>query len=84
MALVKLISGQGIELSAEKGAAIWQVMQGELEGSKEQQAFCATVQNVYLNRYNSDLPMSYIQARQHIWRQMDASKPLPTARKDWE
>jgi hypothetical protein len=74
VALIKLNSGQGLEVSPEKGHAIWQVLHSELEGTEEQQAFCTTVANVYLNRFRDDLPASYVKERQHIWASMDAGK----------
>lgn len=77
MALVKLLNGKGIEMPHEKAAGIWLVMNGDEPGTPEQQAYCETVQNVYLNRYNPDLPESYILARQRIWAQMDARGSMP-------
>lgn len=83
MALVKLLNGKGIEMPHEKAAGIWQVMHGDIEGTPQQQAFCETVQNVYLNRYNPDLPESYVLARQHVWASMDARRPMPKPQSHW-
>jgi len=68
MALCKLASGQGIELTAEKGLAIWQVLQGQVEPTPEQEAFCMKVTKIYLNWHNA--PLDYLLDRLSILREM--------------
>lgn len=49
MALIKLHSGKVQPITHEKAAAIWQVMQGEIDGTPEQIKFCDQVKDIYLD-----------------------------------
>lgn len=61
MALVRFNDGTPERsVSADEGSGIWQVLNGEVDGAPEQQAFCERVSRVCLNWHNA--PDSYIKA----------------------
>lgn len=68
MAYVKLTNGQTKMISRIKSHEIWSVLNGEKEGTKEQQAFCANIDKIYLNRHTA--PQSYIEAHWDILKSM--------------
>lgn len=68
MAIVKLSDGSQRILNNEQATALWQVLNGEVEPTKEQEAFAARVDKIYLNRHKA--PKSYIDAHFDIIRQM--------------
>lgn len=61
MAIVKYLDEKDEVITAEVGAMIWKVLNGELEPDEEQQAFVEKVKTVHLNFRNA--PDSYIKAR---------------------
>lgn len=69
MAVVKLSDGNQLTMSHERALVIWQVLNGEIEGSEEQITFCSKVAKVYLNRYKA--PDSYLSHYAEIFRKMD-------------
>lgn len=73
MALVKFFDGRGVELSAEKGLAIWQVLNGQLEPTHEQEKFCEKVLKIYLNWRNA--PDDYVLDRLPVLRSMYKATP---------
>lgn len=58
MAFILLKNHQPKFVSAKQGATIWRVMNGEIKGTKKQQAFVKRIERVYLNRESA--PASYI------------------------
>lgn len=58
MAFIRLKNNQHKFISAEQGETIWRIMNGEIEGTPEQRAFCDKIAKVYLNRANA--PASYL------------------------
>jgi hypothetical protein len=60
MAFILLKNHQTKFVSAEQGATIWRVKNGEIKGTKAQQAFVKNISKIYLNRQNA--PKSYIAA----------------------
>lgn len=64
MAMIRLANGQEKTLTAEQGAEIWAILQGDEEGTAEQQAFCLQVKKLYLNWRNA--PDSYIERYKDI------------------
>lgn len=69
MAVVKLFNGDQLTMSHERALTIWQVLNGELDGTDEQKEFCSKVEKVYLNRYKA--PDSYLHHYAEIFRKMD-------------
>ena len=57
MALLRLKNGKTTPIAPDKALALWRVLNGEVEGSPEQVAFCRTVDRVYLNWHTA--PRSY-------------------------
>lgn len=86
MAHIKLTNGQIKAIDKEKAYHLWYVLTGEQEGTEEQQAFCETVAEIYLNYKDPDCPKSYLEQRATIHRKMEYQPSLPTFRKEetWE
>lgn len=68
MAIVKLNNNQTVTLSREKAEDIWAVLNGDIEGTKEQQEFCSKIKKIYLNRHHA--PQSYLDKYATILKQM--------------
>lgn len=62
MAHVLLVNGSSASIPHEKAKVIWEVLQGNIEPTPEQEKFCNNVKAIYLNWLNEDTPLSYIQA----------------------
>jgi hypothetical protein len=79
MAYIRFNTGKTGTVSHDKGIAIWQVLNGEVEPENDAQAqFIASIQNIYLDRHNA--PESYLKARAQVHAQMDNAgklQPLP-------
>lgn len=60
MAFIKLKtkSNRVRMVTAEQGAAIWRVFNGEEKGTAKQRQFCKLIERIYLNRDNA--PESYL------------------------
>lgn len=58
MALIRLTNGKEETVTAEVGAAIWQVLTGELDPTPDQEKFVTRISKIYLNWRNA--PDSYI------------------------
>ncbi len=69
MAIIKLTNGNQLTMSHERAVIIWQVLNGEIEGSEEQVTFCSKVERVFLNRYKA--PQSYLKRYAELIRRMD-------------
>lgn len=57
MAVVEFTNGRRRFCSAAQGRRIWQVLNGEIEPSKQEATYCSYVRRVYLSRMNA--PHSY-------------------------
>lgn len=68
MAIVKLTNNQTLTISREKSHELWKILNGEKEGTEEQQKFCANVKKIYLNRHFA--PDTYLQAHKAILSKM--------------
>jgi hypothetical protein len=80
MAAVKLHTGQVVNIKdKEKAYSIWRVLTREEEGTEEQQAFCATVAAIYLNRKDPDCPKSYLADRASVHALMDKGSVSSTS-----
>jgi hypothetical protein len=58
MAFILLKNRQMKFVSAEQGATIWRILNGEERGTKKQMAFVKRIAKIYLNRNNA--PKSYL------------------------
>ena len=70
MALIVTHDNKRHAVSPEKGLAIYQVLNGEIEGTPEQEKFCEQVKSVYLNWRNA--PKSYVQRHYRTLESMGA------------
>lgn len=66
MAVLQMHNRQNIEISPEKGHELWLVLNGEKEGTAEQQEFCMRVKRLYLNWRRNDLPESYYERHSKV------------------
>lgn len=73
MALITFIDNRRLIMTPEKAHGIWEVLNGEIEGTKQQQNYCANVAAVYLNWRNA--PDSWIERNLNHVKQ--------EAMKDW-
>lgn len=69
MAVVKLTDGKKLIMPHEKAVVIWQVLNGEIDGTEEQVNFCTKVERVFLSRYKA--PASYLRHYAELIRRMD-------------
>lgn len=58
MAFIRLKNKQHRFVSAEQGITIWQIMNGEINGTAAQRKFVSFIDRVYLNKENA--PESYM------------------------
>lgn len=59
MAVIQLNTGKGVEVTHEKALACWNVLQGTVEGTEEQQKFALRVKAIYFNWRRDDIPASF-------------------------
>lgn len=59
MAFIRFTNGRAMSVSAEQGAAIWRILNDEVQGTPEQQRFCSLIRRIYLNPKNA--PASYLE-----------------------
>lgn len=86
MAHIRTVNGKIRSIDRDKAYGIWRVLSGEEQGTEEQQAFCETVAEIYLNYKDPDCPKSYLAQRATIHRKMEYQPKLPNFKKEesWE
>lgn len=86
MAFIRFTDGHDEVVDAETGEVVWQVLNGELEATKEQSAYCERIKKIYLNWRKA--PDSYIEAyKEYIFPMvvsqfMVRGEPRPTSPTD--
>lgn len=59
MAVLFTDQNKYIKVKPEQAKVIWQILNGEIQGTEQQQKYCLHVKSVYLNRYSKNTPKSY-------------------------
>lgn len=59
MSFVVFNNGTNKHLTPEQGLALWEVLQGRVEPTKQQEQWCLNIKRLYLNKYTA--PEDYIQ-----------------------
>lgn len=68
MAIAHLTNGKKMYLPPDKALNLWRILNGEVEPTKEQEAFATRVEKLYLNRHTA--PQSYLDKHHDILKQM--------------
>lgn len=58
MAFIILKSGKHYSVKAKPAIRLWEIMQGQRQGTEEEMRYCDKVDKIYLSRYNA--PMTYL------------------------
>lgn len=58
MAFITLKSGKHYSVKAKPAIRLWEIMQGQRQGTEEEMRYCDKVDKIYLSRYNA--PMTYL------------------------
>lgn len=66
MALAELNNGITRSLTPEQGRDAWLVLNGEEQGTPQQQAFCLSVKRLLLNWRSPLTPVSYLKANKPV------------------
>ena len=74
--MIKLSNGKYKHLGKEKEYAIWRILNGEQEPTKEQAAYVSHVEAVYLDRTAADCPYSYLVAKAGVIAAVEATEPV--------
>lgn len=59
MALIKFSGGGGMPVPLTKAIRIWEVLQGEVDGTAKEQAIAMRVQRIYMDLNDARTPTSY-------------------------
>jgi hypothetical protein len=74
--MLKFTNGKYKHLGKEKEYLIWKILNGEKEPTKQQAAYVANVEAVYLDRTAKDVPISYLTEKAAVIAAVEATEPV--------
>lgn len=91
MAVIRLTNEQQVTVSREKAVEVWEVLNGEKDGTPEQEEFCSKIKKIHFNWRNA--PDSWVMQNlqfvkeelKHDWYVDGQGIPTrPQYKKDWD
>jgi hypothetical protein len=73
MAVLKLLDGKDMAVSAEEGRIYWEILNNQREPTEQQEKVALDIKRIYLNWHNA--PDDYIRERHVILRAMVRNTP---------
>lgn len=91
MAIIRLTNNQQITVSKERAHEAWAVLNGEIEGTEEQQEFCTKIKKIHFNWRSA--PDSWVEQNMDMMREKfrdewyvdnQGNPTRPQYKKDWD